>query len=195
MKITRHSIEENYNTTAEWINDFSKELEKQAYNMDYLKDLFDKRRGFSSIDEKMADIKERIGFELVMKVSKEIDELEEVKVASNPGDVKIAECKHPEDSIRKMNNILKYINDMIAHESHVVDSASVISRCRDEENLGFGDLGIDLGKLVEHIDKLIGSNRDSDVDDVVYTPNEPIPSGEVADNVADYYNHAEPQSS
>lgn len=200
MKITRQQVNEQYNLTADWLSDFSRELEKQAYNLDYLKDLFDKRRGFSSIDEKMADIKARIGFDMVMKVSQELDSIEGTKTASANCEcgcagscgVKTAKYKHPEANIEKMNNILDYISDMVDHEDHL-DSAVVISRCRDEENLGFNDLSIDIGKLVSHIDKLLGSKKDADIEVVKYVPNEPISSDEAEDSAADYYSHAESQ--
>ena len=92
-----------------------------------------------------------------------------------------------------MSNILKYIEDMISHESNI-DSATVIFRCKNEENLGYCNLEgkIDRNKLVSYINDLIGKSQDN----TQYITYQPLDGTSLEENkVAEYYNHAEARTS
>ncbi len=194
---------ETSNINVPWIAVLVAELEKKAAGVDYLQQVFQKGK-FSSIDEKMADIKERIGFDLINKVSEELDKRDGVKTASEHHDcgcggpkkacacdIKTAEYKHPEDDVSKMANILSYIQDMVKSEPHL-DTLTVVSRCKDEENLKFDDLRINMSKLKEYIEENLQSVHSSDEPEViVYMPQEPLSQGDIVDDVADYYRRTE----
>lgn len=211
MKINRHSQQEENKTTALWLHEFAYDLEKNAQNVDYLKDYLNKiQKGkkFGSIEEKLADIRSRVGLDLAIKLSNEIDNINHVSLSSiTPGtccgetqkcscEVKTAQAQHSERDISIMNNILKYIQDMIKHEPHL-DSAVVISRCKDEEGLRFNDLEkkIDHAKLISYVNDLLGVNDNSQLEAVSYTPSEALTEFDADDRIAEYYNHAEPNRS
>lgn len=209
MKISRHDQKEENKTTALWLYEFAYDLEKNAQNVDYLKEYLNKlQKGkkFESIDEKLADIRSRVGLDLAIKLSNEIDNINNhVSLSSTtPGsccgenkkcscEVKVATTQHSEHDIQLMNNILKYIRDMIQHEPHL-DSTVILARCQDEEGLRFNDLKkkIDFGKLTSYINDLLGINKDSNIESVSYTPSKALTEFEADDRIAEYYNHAEP---
>ncbi len=83
-RITRHDQVETNKTTAFWLYEFAHDLDKKAHNVDYLKDYINKnykQKKFNSIEEKLADIKERVGFDLAKKIVNEIE-----KTSSKEGD-------------------------------------------------------------------------------------------------------------
>jgi len=63
MKITRHNTNESYNTTVDWLKNFADKLKKDASFIQNFKKI--KVNDFSTIDEKMADIKQRVGFDII----------------------------------------------------------------------------------------------------------------------------------
>jgi len=219
MKIKRHGLKEKNKITAMWLFEFAHDLDKNAQNIDYLKDYLDKvhkNKRFNSIDEKLADIKERIGFDLTQKVVNEIEKISNEKLANHDHNSASNSCgcnsasnscscpvktamTHPPRDVELMSNILKYIKDMIQHEPHL-DSATILSRCKDEDGLRFVDLEkkIDREKLVSYIKDLLKSqDNDSNNSLVSYTPSDDKENSSVdSDNsIADYYGHAEPSLS
>ncbi len=198
MKINRHNSKEKNEITVPWLYEFAHDLEKGAYNnVDYLKDYFDSRKkdkGFDSISEKMADIKERVGFDLARKISEETNKDTKITTSktSTPSSIKQAEYKHPEKDVALMANILKYVKDMIKYEPHL-DRAIIIARCRDEVDLGLGRLRINLDKFYKWIDSELDKSSEKDGSELItYIPNEPMGVGDTDDYKAEYYSHGEP---
>lgn len=206
-KVSRQDSYEQYNITSDWLSEFSKSLQKQSQNVDYLKEHLNKnyKPQFRTIDEKMADIKERIGFEFVNKVIDELNKTSQTiearascgcdshKEAECSCKIKTAEYKHSKEDISRMSNILDYINDMIKSEPHL-DPAMVISRCRDEQDLGFNKLRINMDKLKDYIEIELNSKEDNQARDLIsYIPTEPETTSLREDDRADYYRHAEPE--
>ena len=53
MKVNRQNLQEEYNTTADWLSSFSKGLNKNADFLSNIKQMIESReRKFSTIDEK-----------------------------------------------------------------------------------------------------------------------------------------------
>ena len=199
MKINRQDSKEKNNITAPWLYEFAHDLEKGAYNnVDYLKDYFDSRKkekSFNTIDEKMADIKERVGFDLARKISEEInkdDKLVAANTTESLKNIKTAEYKHEEKDIKLMANILKYVKDMIHHESDL-NRAVILARCRDEHDLGFERLRINLEKFSKWIDEQLEDTKELEL--ISYIPSEQTSSEtDVKDWEAEYYRHSKPES-
>lgn len=205
MKITRQDQTETNNITAGWLSDFATDLEKNAQNIDYLKDYLNKihkHKQFNSIEEKLADIRERVGFDLARKITNEIEKTSNAseedcgcnsssKSCSCP--VKTA-SEHQERDVQIMGNILNYIKDMVEHEPHL-DSTTIISRCKNEEGLRFNDIEsrIDRAKLISYIKDLLGKQEDDGL--ASYVPQHSESRNESEDQIAEYYNHAEPSLS
>jgi hypothetical protein len=210
MKVQRQGdIKEKSKITATWLYEFAHDLEKGAYNnVDYLKQYFDSRqkgKGFDSIDEKMADIKDRVGFDLARKISEEVNKNNKVTASNHSScecstpktacgcKIKQAEYKHPEEDVRLMGNILSYVKDMVKHEPYL-DRATIISKCRDEEELGFGRLSINQDKFKSFVDDLLSSNKSKNSSELVsYIPNEPFSESDANDWEAEYYKHSKPE--
>jgi Asp-tRNA(Asn)/Glu-tRNA(Gln) amidotransferase C subunit len=197
-KVNRQELYESYKTTSPWVSEFSRELEKNADHLDYLKQYLNQRNqnNFSTIDEKMADIKERIGFEFSNKVINELNKTSDTSEASILGtggsEIKIAKYDHSKEDIGKMQSILNYVKDMAKNESHL-DPATVVSRCREEADLGFNNLRVNMAKFKEFVDKELQQYSSKSEDGVVYIPRESESSDNSETDEAEYISHANPK--
>ena len=52
MKVSRQNLTESYNTTVDWVNDFSSGLTKESDYLNNLKNILNKRKDFSTDLEK-----------------------------------------------------------------------------------------------------------------------------------------------
>lgn len=206
MKVHRDNSKETNKTTAWWLYEFGYDLAKNAQNVDYLREYLQslqKNKKFSSIEEKLADIRSRVGLDLATKISQEINQQQEKKshqhchcqnsTSENCScQVKMAEA-HSDKDVNTMKNILEYIRDMIKHEPHL-NAAIILARCKAEEGLCFDQLSkkIDQGKLVNYINNLLDQNSSDDKEKVRYTPAVVENDFNAEDTEAEYYNHAEP---
>lgn len=200
MKISRHSEKEKSNLNVDWLILFAHELEKKGY-LENLKPIINRKK-YSSIEEKLDDIKARIGFDMVSKLDDELNKTSDLDKdcgcegheGSCSCKIKTAEYKHPEDDVKKMKNVLNYISDMVKAEPHL-SSAAVISRCRDTEGLGFNHLRIDHGKLRSFIEDLISKYDKNESSDISYVPRDEGRENDFSNDQADYYSHAKPYES
>lgn len=216
MKIKRTDQTETNKTTAFWLHEFAYDLEKKAKNVDYLKEYLDKnykKKKFNTIDEKLADIKERVGFDLAKKITNEIEKTSSESNSSDCGCTKsCTKCKEKcdckpgtcscsvktaseknSDDVAIMNNILKYIKDMIGHEPHLTVIA-VLDRCRKSDGLKYNNIAhkIDSKKLVNYIEDLLKTQGKKVQDSLdTYIP-QTDDNDYALDNTADYAKHAEP---
>lgn len=192
FKIKRTDESEAYSVTADWLQDFLRQRRRETGSpVQNLKPIMQ----FSTIEEKMDDIKRRVGFGLVDRdKSIEITADEEECPCGGPNpdecacDVKTASDEKFEHDKAKMLNILRYIRDMIAHEPHL-GLPVVIARLREEDGLGFEDLSIDMGKLNEFITSELERHRAEEHSEISYIPAEPEAGDSYSDTEADYYRH------
>jgi|TARA_Y100000034_G_C6871155_1_gene397774 hypothetical protein len=195
MKVKRQNISEEYNTTVDWINDFSNNLNKNADYLTNLKSIMKSRNDFSSTDEKIADLKSRVGFDLIKNV--QLSEGKNIKSASCACGGSCNSCQmkshYGEDAFEKVRNIVKYIGDLVSDRPDA-SLPMILSECRENPELGFSNLEgmIDPVQLRDLITKLT-SKHEKVQDKVEY-----IPQAEISvvndDDVADYINHASPGS-
>ena len=187
-----------------WLYEFAYDLEKNAQNVDYLKNYLDKmhnKKKFNSIEEKLADIRERVGFDIARNITNEIEKISQTKESFNKEECGCDSCecsvktamKHPERDVQIMGNILNYIKDMVKHVSYL-DPVTILTRCKEEEGLRFNDIQnkIDREKLISYIKDLSGNTSDEPL--AKYTPDNSTHE-RVDDDIAEYYNHAEPSLS
>jgi hypothetical protein len=165
----RTGDKESYKTTVDWLKDFESSIVKKAMGDDSLQRLFIKKEKFSTIDEKMADIKNRIGFDTLNKTS-----------STN---------EHDKSDVQKVKNVLTYIRQVVKAEPHL-DVLAIISRCRAEDGLAFEDLKLDFGKLKEFISSLL-DNKEV-IQKVDYHKYESDVNA--TEDVAEYYLHSDPKT-
>ena len=67
MKVSRVDQKESYNITSDWVNDFSNKLLKQSGIVEIHRR--NSREKFATIEDKMADMKKRVGFEKVKEIA------------------------------------------------------------------------------------------------------------------------------
>jgi hypothetical protein len=215
MKIKRQDQTETSKTTAFWLYEFAYDLEKQAKNVDYLKEYLDKnykkQNKFNTIAEKLAYYKEVIGFDLAQKITNEIEKTSSTEKQagdcgckknckkcpstcnckkSDPCDcaVKTASVNSSED-IQIMEGVLKYIRDMIKDQPHV-DVIVVLNACKCIDKYHKISKRVDEKKLMNYINELLQSGRTGG-EMISY-----VPLGQESmdqeNRIADYANHAEP---
>lgn len=174
MKVSRQNISENYNITSDWVSDFAKNLEKNADFLSNVKGVFQKRNAPKTIEEKMADIRERVGYGLVK--SNENDSLKNIKEAagSNPA---VCQCcsescsicttkdtgfsahvdkDERSELIRLMSQLLDYIKDFLVDRPDL-SSGAVLDHCRRHPQLSWNILSpkMDHDKLGDFINSQI----------------------------------------
>jgi len=212
MKVSRQKINESYSTTASWISDFERSLLKNADFLSNVKSiLHNPDKKFSSVDEKLADLRERVGLDIIRAdggvggSKTDLSSSAECSAEKGAGS-KCSSCSsgescpcsigdgelahgHSKEDVQRMGMILTYISDMITAEPHLEESM-VISKCRANDELRFDELNIDLDMLKGHVEKLIGKYRENDNITVKYVPYEPSEMEFSEDTEADYYRHA-----
>lgn len=180
---------------AFWLHEFMYDLEKNAHQIDFLKDYvnknFNNKKEFLTIDEKLADIKHRVGFDLAVKV---VNEMEKTSTASSDCDCNDScRCKiktaSNESDVFVMGNILKYIREMTTAEPHL-NSSVILSRCKEEPQLRYYEIEsrIDSAKLLNYIKSLLKHPKTESVNYISIDNDSNLD----ADNTADYYGHANP---
>lgn len=204
MKVNRQGLTENYKTTSEWVFEFEKNLEKKADYLDNLKTIIRDRNSFSTIEEKMADIRSRAGFELI----KDIDSADISKKASNCGCESGScgcggcscgkyNCKAcNSDLIKEVCSVIKYITDYCSNNPGS-SLASVLNHCRNNNELNFHNLEnrLDGEKFRGYIvDKIIKPNNDFEKEEVKYIPVSGDDLANMHGDEADYFAHAKPSS-
>lgn len=207
MSFKRQKFNEEYNTTADWLVDFAKKLQKKSYNIENLtniRQMNDGPKKFATIEEKMADIKARIGFDAINSMHEE----ERVKTASHSDcpcggpskdacacDVEVKTAsenkEHKEEDLRAMSNILSYIRDLCEHEHEKLTPVMVISRCREEPGLRFDDLPINIEELKGYISEVL-DKYSTDEEEVKYIARDDEQTQD-QNQEPEYRMHASPQ--
>ena len=191
MKVRRQNISEEYDTTVDWINDFSSGLHKNADFLNNLKSIMQKRNDFSSIAEKMADIKKRVGYDIV----KSVDNVKSENIKSafacccNNCSVCSVKDSYGEDALSSMQNVLGYIKNLIM-DTPEVSAPAVIQHCRENQSLGFDKLEdkIDSEKLLNYVKDQLETYK-SKPEAVEYISRKDVDTSD-ADDTADYMNHS-----
>lgn len=201
MKVSRQRISEEYNITADWVNDFANNLEKNADYLDNLRSIMKKRNDFSTIEEKMADLKARAGFDLIKSVNNNHENKRSASCSEGCGNgacscstcscgkAKCATCN--EDIFIKLRAILNYIKEFSSDRPEA-GYGTIVSHCRDHPSLGFDRVEgkIDHNKFKSLIEKMI-TGRENNSDEVKYIPEAEM-SFDQNDDIADYMAHAQP---
>jgi len=174
VKIKRQNILEEYSTTVDWIKDFEKSIEKNANFLETLRSRHYLNNKFSSIEEKMADIKNRVGFDLIGS-SKDLANSvvvtagcsSEVSDGSKCGPCSAGKkcgCSGDNDDgyIEHVSNMLSYIKSMAENESSMPGFV-IVEKCMDEfggnESMAEDGRSLDFDRLVRYADALARDAR------------------------------------
>lgn len=187
-EIKRTNEIEKYNTTAGWLNDFLSKVAKD--NPPAPPIVTAKTEKFATIEEKMADIRSRVGFESISGITKESSS--DIKVESS----KKCKCESQNCACKKelderlilLKKLLSYISSMLSSEPHLLE-AEVKARCAENKDLQLERIMVDSNKLGEFINKKRKSPKDVDL---VYIKPDIETSRNMEEDIADYYRHSMP---
>lgn len=194
MKVRRQNLSEEYTTTAGWVRDFSSGLTKNADFLSNLKSIMKKRNDFDTIEEKMADLRSRVGFDLVKNIDGSKDET--VKEAGSSGGDCGCNCGGETCSLKSdkkqlsmdAKRIIGYIKDL-AKDRPDIGYDACIAHCREHPTLGFDKVEKRLNsKFSDAVRSILGSHK-KDPEAVEYISGVDIVSTH-DDDTADYYSHA-----
>lgn len=198
MKVNRQSLNESYKTTADWISDFEKTLEKQGNYLDNLKSIFKKRNDFDTIEEKMADIRNRAGFGLIKEtedasISKKASECNACDGACQCSGCSCNKynCKSCNtDFISKVKSVINYMKEFSADRPEA-SVPVIIAHCRNHPELNFQEIEskLDNKKFKALLENTLNLNKDLKKE-VKYIPENG--DEKLESDVADYFNHAQP---
>lgn len=199
MSFRRADQEESYNITADWLKDFADNLKKKGNFLDNVAGIIEPRKQkFGSIEEKMVDIRQRVGFDSLATVR----ESEEVKTASaccekceGETSCKVASAQDSNIKAEQMKAILGFIKSMIQNSTDPnLSSVSVIEACRSHPQLNYSGLKINEMALKKAVDAALLEKNKPEVSSPEYVH----PSGDMgrehSHETAEYFNHAFPQS-
>lgn len=193
-EIKRTNETESYSTTAGWLQEFINKMAKSSPPAPPTVTTASREK-FATIEDKMKDIKARVGFGTITKITKELElgliaeSSEKCKCKKKDGKCTCNKDKKiDKEKINSLKNILKYISDMIASEPHLLEP-EIRSRCIENIDLGFDSLRIKPTKLKKFIDKKRGNNPSAS--EVIYIKpgDDRVSSG---DDIADYFGHGTP---
>lgn len=214
MKITRQNDIEKFNTTVDWIKTFEASILKKA---DFLNN-FKPSNQFKTIDEKMADIKNRVGFGLIKStedsttVKKEANQTcscppgQKCNCASdkeNPSknedfNQESEADRMAEDSKKeirtKLNNFIKYVIDYKKDRPSASLNA-IIAACKDDPALSWDSIKRNVNEkaLFELIKEKIGNDKKT-TEEYKYTPVDTTDKmNNPQDMMADYMRHSMPE--
>ena len=201
MKVSRQAVGESYSTTVDWISDFESGICKSSNYLDRLKMVMKDRADFNTIEEKMADIRTRAGFDIIKDVNNTINSKTASCCAScdtDSGSCSSCSCgKRSCDPCRKafveeIKSLLKYLSDFNKDRPEVGISA-MLTHCRENPDLKFSQIeskvdSAGLRKLI--LEKLNLQHEDKDI--VQYVPGEQDSSSANTGQEAEYYGHASP---
>jgi hypothetical protein len=193
MKVNRQNLTEEYSTTAGWVRDFSNGLSKNADYLDNLRSIMKKRKDFKTIDEKMADMKARAGFDIIKNV--DISEENTIKEAGcGCGDTcKGCSTKSPgasdkKELAKKLGEVMSYIASFVKDRPDAGYGA-IITHCREHPHLGFDKLERRLNHKFKDAVRAILKSQEKDPEAVEYIQGADMTSSH-NDDMAEYYSHA-----
>ena len=193
MKVKRQNLSEEYSTTVSWVNDFANNLEKNADYLSNLRSIMKKRKDFPTIEEKMADLKARAGFDLVKNIN--VNTEENIKEAGCGGGCSgsCGPCKSKKErgnNVSALRSVLKYIQDF-TQDRPDANYGTVITHCREHPNLGYDRLEgkLDNSKFKAMVERLLNQHKKYP-ETVEYVSEADMPSS-FDDDTADYMNHAQ----
>ena len=186
MKVSRHNIDESYSTTVDWVAEFERDILKNANFLETLRGRYYSGSAFSTIEEKMADIKDRVGFGLITAEREESD----ITVSASDYNTSTHGDKD-ERHIDLVNKMLSYIKSMSENEHHL-PAAVIVTKCIDDfggsESLASDGLSLDIDKLVSYADAISSKTRISneDFEPIEYVA--PDPEGSDGSDPAEFSN-------
>tara|TARA_Y100000592_G_scaffold81112_1_gene128512 strand:- start:250 stop:792 length:543 start_codon:yes stop_codon:yes gene_type:complete len=157
MKVNRQNINESYNITSGWVSDFAKNIEKNADFLANVRGVFKDRNSPKTIEEKMADIKDRVGYSAAIEDKVGGHSKSSDKTASNKSEL-----------VRLMSQLIDYIKKLCKDRVEMGNEA-VLDHCRRHPSLSWEILSpnIDHNKLKKFISKQI-SSRPTEFEPVEY---------------------------
>jgi hypothetical protein len=200
MKVSRQNISERYNITSDWVSDFANNIDKKSDYMDNLRVMVGQGREFSTIEEKMADIRDRSGFGIVKDVGINTSEKKtasccdscncsvESGSAESCGSLGCKPCKGR--LVSKIRGLIDYLGERQKHRPELgVDN--ILSHCRENSDLNFHEIEskVDSGMLRGLLTDVLKLEK-KDTKEVKYTP-EDCETSDNADDMADYMRHAQ----
>jgi len=200
MKISRQNTTETYKVTVDWIKDFADSIKKESNFIQNFNKI--KKKDFGSIEEKMADIRQRVGFELIKTMQ---DEPENIKSAAEKCDHTNDEAKDGEcnickakktldkDELKILRNFVEYAIDFGKSRPEVSIEA-IIHECKRNSELKFEKIekNINMKSLREMLKSKLKKYRKEKEDKVKYMADE-TSSSDSQDDLADYMLHASPK--
>lgn len=195
-EIKRTNETESYTTTADWLQDFINKMAKSSPPAPPTMATASREK-FATIEDKMKDIKARVGFGAITKITQESTPEIVVESAKKCNcEKKNGKCTCPKkkrfdkEKINSLKNILQYISDMIASEPHLLEP-EIRSRCIENRELGFESLNIRPTKLKKFIARKRGAVPTAS--EVMYIKPD-VNRASSEEDIADYFRHGLPPS-
>ena len=181
-------------------NDFVKTIDKKADFLDTLRGRIDGRNKFSSVEEKLNDIKARVGFDKITSANKP-DIVAEAGCSSEPGKGECSACGAGKECgcgpkgeatndalMATISDLLRFVREAAKDKPHRPASV-IMDECEDSFFVS-NIKDFDSDKLKSYIDDHLKLNRKDDSESVEYISYSPNADSETMQNeIAEYYQH------
>ena len=169
MKVTRVDQKESYNITSEWINDFSNKLLKQSGIIEIHRR--NSREKFATIEDKMADMKKRVGFDKVKDIASNNLDTRKSASACECDSCDTCSIETPRPELATVKKILSYLIRVVK-DRHSITFIQLIHDCRSLPEYGMVSNKISNKKLSDYAKKIIESygSKDNSTSEIEYVP-------------------------
>lgn len=165
-KINRVNEQESYNTTVDWLKIFAQSMENHVPPM-----VRGYKEKFATIEEKMNDLRDRIGFSEIKKITE--DQSKSL----------IVESSKKNKNKKEIKGLVAFINDVIRKNPHF-SYLEVISKCRENDSLNFNSIRVNDKKLKKIIEKKLTPTKS---ESPKYIHPEPDNNPDPLDEIASYF--------
>lgn len=171
-KINRINEQESYNTTVDWLKTFAQSMENHVPPM-----VRAQKEKFATIEEKMNDLRDRVGFSELKKITEDQSQSLVVEAA------KKNKRKKPSKGKDEVKGLISFIEDVIQKNPHF-SYLEIIAKCRENDSLNFDSIRVNDKKLKEVIEKKLSPKKK---ESPKYIHPEPDNNPDPLDEIASYF--------
>ena len=174
-KVSRIPTKESYNITSNWLNKFARSLQKEGQIVEVSRYSINEK--FGTIEEKMSDMKNRVGFENLQKIKKESSNLQQNEnrdCGCGPECDCRSESNEMQDLKMKIRKILNYAQKVL-EDRPSIKHMELVHDCRGLQEYKQISDKIEDSKFKKTIEKLMNKHNPInqnvyEISDIDYVP-------------------------
>ena len=172
-KINRVNEQESYNVTVDWLKTFAQSMENHIPPM-----VRGHKEKFATIEEKMNDLRDRIGFSELKKITEDQSQSLVAEAAK-----KVKKTNKKSKNQNEIKGLVAFIEDVIQKNPHF-SYLEIVAKCRENDSLDFDSIRVNDKRLKEVIEKKLNPRKK---ESPKYIHPEPDNNPDPLDEIASYF--------